>query len=158
MPYNGTGTFNRVYSWTTDAANGILVSSSRTDTDTNDIATGLSNCVTRDGQSAWTANLPAGGYKITGLANGAAGQDSVTWTQVFTSPTFSNPTFTGTPITPTAAVGTNTTQVASTAFVQTAAFTAALPVQTGNAGAVVSTDGSNASWATALTIPELWMN
>lgn len=157
MPFNGTGTFNRVYSWVTDAANGILVSSSRTDTDTDDIATGLSTCVTRDGQSPWTANLPAGGYKITGLANGASGQDSVTWAQVFTSPTFSNPTFTGTPIAPTAAAGTDTTQVATTEFVQDVAMTAALPSQSGNAGNIVTTNGTSASWASALTLPELWM-
>jgi len=157
VPFNGVGVFSPVYNWANDAAAGILVRSDRMDTQDDDIADGLSNCVTRDGQSAWTANLPAGGFKITGLANGASGQDSVTWAQVFTSPTFSNPTFTGTPITPTAAVGTNTTQVASTAFVQAAAFSAALPSQTGNAGAIVSTDGSTASWMTALSIPELWM-
>jgi len=34
------------------------------------------------------------------------------------SPTFSSPTLTGTPVAPTAAVGTNTTQIATTAFVQ----------------------------------------
>lgn len=141
----------------TDAANGVLVSSSRTDTDTDDIATGLSTCVTRDGQSAWTANLPAGGYKITGLANGASGQDSVTWTQVFTSPTFSNPTLTGTPVAPTAASGTDTTQIATTEFVNDVAMSAALPTQTGNAGNVVTTNGSTASWQSLVSIPDSWV-
>lgn len=76
MPYNGTGTFQRIYSWVTDAANGLFVSSTRTDTDTNDIAAGLTNCVTRDGQSVPTANLPMGGFKLTGLAVGTATTDS----------------------------------------------------------------------------------
>ena len=76
MPYNGSGTFNRIYSWVTDAANGLFVSSTRTDTDTNDIAAGLTNCVTRDGQSPATANLPMGGFKLTNLAVGSATTDS----------------------------------------------------------------------------------
>lgn len=77
MPFNGSGVFNRIYSWVTDAANGVDVSSSRTDTDTNDIATGLSNCITRDGQSPATANIPMGGFKITGLATGTVSTDAV---------------------------------------------------------------------------------
>jgi len=78
VPYNGSGVFNRVYSWVTDAANGIDVSSSRTDTDTDDIAAGLSNCVTRDGQSPATANIPLGGFKLTGVAPGIAATDGAT--------------------------------------------------------------------------------
>lgn len=76
MPFNGTGTFNRIYSWVTDAANGIFVSSSRTDTDTNDIAAGLSNCITKDGQTTVTANIPMAGFKITGLGLGASSTDA----------------------------------------------------------------------------------
>ena len=58
-----------------------------------------------------------------------------------------SPAFTGTPTAPTAGSGTNTTQVASTAFVQQVAFNTALPSQTGNAGKFVTTDGTNASFA-----------
>ena len=56
---------------------------------------------------------------------------------------------TGTPTAPTAAPGTNTTQVATTAFVTAAEFNTALPDQTGNAGKFVTTDGTNASWDVA---------
>lgn len=63
-----------------------------------------------------------------------------------------SPAFTGTPTAPTAATGTNTTQVATTAFVQQVAFNNTLPSQTGNSGKYVTTDGTNASWAT-ITIP-----
>ena len=63
-----------------------------------------------------------------------------------------SPAFTGTPTAPTATTGTNTTQVATTAFVQQAAFNDTLPSQTGNAGKYVTTDGTNASWE-AITIP-----
>lgn len=48
--------------------------------------------------------------------------------------------------------GNNTTLAASTAFVSAgiaaAAFTTALPSQSGNAGKFVTTDGVNASWQT----------
>lgn len=57
-----------------------------------------------------------------------------------------SPTFTGVPVAPTATPGTNTTQVATTAFVTAAAFSAALPSQTGNDGLSVTTDGTTASW------------
>jgi len=63
-----------------------------------------------------------------------------------------SPAFTGTPTAPTATTGTNTTQVATTAFVQQVAFNNTLPSQTGNAGKYVTTDGTNASWGT-ITIP-----
>jgi hypothetical protein len=53
---------------------------------------------------------------------------------------------TGTPTAPTAAVGTNTTQIATTALVANTAMTAALPLQTGNSGKSITTDGSTASW------------
>lgn len=58
-----------------------------------------------------------------------------------------SPAFTGTPTAPTASTGTNTTQVATTAFVQQVALNNQLPLQTGNTGKYLSTDGTNASWA-----------
>jgi hypothetical protein len=45
------------------------------------------------------------------------GTDIVTATNYMTGATFPSPTLTGTPVAPTASVGTNTTQVATTAFV-----------------------------------------
>jgi len=62
-----------------------------------------------------------------------------------------SPALTGTPTAPTAAVGTNTTQIATTAYVIAQAFSTALPSQTGNSGKFVTTDGSTASWATVDT-------
>lgn len=44
--------------------------------------------------------------------------------------------------------GNNTNLVATTAFVINQAFSAALPIQTGNAGKFVTTNGTTASWAT----------
>ena len=155
MPFNGTGLFQRVYSWVVDAAGGLFIDSTRMDTDTDDIAAGLSNCVTRDGQSPWLNNLPAGGFKITGLANGSAPGDSVNFNQVFTNPTFNGLTanlavsFAGatTVTVPTVTAGDSSTKAASTAFVQATAFSAALPAQAGNAGKFVVTNGLTASWS-----------
>jgi hypothetical protein len=77
MPFNGAGVFQRIYSWVADAANSIPISSTRTDTDTNDIALGLGNCVTRDGQSPALANLPMGGFKFTNVGNAALNNEYV---------------------------------------------------------------------------------
>lgn len=58
-----------------------------------------------------------------------------------------SPGLTGIPTAPTASPGTNSVQIATTAFVAAAAFSAALPGQAGNAGKFITTDGSTASWA-----------
>lgn len=75
------------------------------------------------------------GAKVSLVSNGT---DVVTATNYMVSATLpsatlSSPTMTGTPIAPTAAAGTNTTQIATTAFVQanvTSALQAAYPVGT----------------------------
>ena len=70
---------------------------------------------------------------------------------IATKAPLADPTFTGVPAAPTAASGTNTTQLATTAFV-TAANAAAgdgLPAQTDNSGKYLTTDGTDASWGTA---------
>src|ERR1700761_1317894 len=78
MPFNGSGIFVRNFSWVSDASNSIPITASRMDSDTNDIALGLTNCVTRDGQSTPTANLPMGGFKFTNVANASASNEYVT--------------------------------------------------------------------------------
>ncbi|CAO3358565.1 hypothetical protein [Azospirillum palustre] len=72
MPWNGAGLFSRVRSWVTDAANGLDIQPDLMDQDTNDIALGLNNCRTLDGQNSPSADLPMNGRKHTGVADGAA--------------------------------------------------------------------------------------
>jgi hypothetical protein len=76
MSWNGSGVFNRLYSWVADKAAGLDISSTRMDADTNDIATnGFGNCLTRDGQGQPTANLPMANFRHTGVSPGVARTD-----------------------------------------------------------------------------------
>lgn len=75
MPFNGAGTYAPpgadfpVVTLTT-------VSSVHFNNTVTDMSTGISNCLTKDGQTTWTANQPAGGFKITNMAAGAVRSDS----------------------------------------------------------------------------------
>jgi hypothetical protein len=82
MAFNGSGTFNRIYNWVTDLGNNINITASRMDAEQDGIATGLSNCITKDGQTTISANIPFNSKKITGLANGSARTDSISLGQV----------------------------------------------------------------------------
>lgn len=95
-----------------------------------DLGAALSSALYRDGQAPLTANFAAGGFKLTGLGVGSATTDSVTYGQVFEG----SSAYTGTHdyagatlLTLTQVPADNSTKVASTAFVQQAAFSAALP-------------------------------
>lgn len=140
MAYDGNGTFNLIVG--NPIASGSVSNSTLFNNTNQDLANGLTNALTRDGQAPPTANIPMGSFKFTGLAAGTTAGDSVRYEQVFTSPAF-----TGTPTAPTAALGTNTTQIATTAFVAGTAFSSALPAQTGNSGKLVTTNGTTASWS-----------
>lgn len=70
VPYNGSGSFTRLYSWTLDAANGIDIDATRMDADTNDMTNnGFGLCITRDGQGSASANQPMNGYLHLNVAN-----------------------------------------------------------------------------------------
>jgi len=73
MAYNGSGAFSTI---DTPVVTGTTISSTAFNATMADIATGLTDCVTRDGQSPALANLPMGGFKLTGLAAGSAATDS----------------------------------------------------------------------------------
>jgi len=72
MAFNGSGTFVRVHDWTDDKANSIPVTASRTDAEDDGFATGLSTCITKDGQTTISADLPMGGFNHTGVKNSDA--------------------------------------------------------------------------------------
>jgi microcystin-dependent protein len=89
----------------TSGANAINISSSQVVTLTNPLAAGSGGTGV---SSLGTGVATALGQNVTGSGGIVLG----------TSPSVDSPTLTGTPIAPTAAAGTNTTQIATTAFVQ----------------------------------------
>jgi hypothetical protein len=82
MAFNGTGTFLRIYNWVTDKVNSIPITASRFDAELDGMATGLSNCITKDGQTTISANIPLNSFKLTGLGSGTARTDAITVGQV----------------------------------------------------------------------------
>ncbi|RQS22405.1 hypothetical protein [Burkholderia sp. Bp8995] len=90
MPFNGQGSFALKYNWQNDATNGVYISSARMMDQEQDIANGLSNCITRDGQSPALAPIPMGAQRITNLADPVGPQDAATKNWVSTE--FSAPT------------------------------------------------------------------
>lgn len=82
MAFNGTGTFVRLYNWVTDKTNSVPITASRTDSEMDGFATGLSNCITKDGQTVLTSNIPMASHKLTGLSVGSARTDSISVGQV----------------------------------------------------------------------------
>lgn len=75
MPFSA-GTFSRLYSWVTEQAS-PPIEIAKLDTQEADIATGLSNCILRDGTGVPTAATDWNGQKITGLADAAAATDAL---------------------------------------------------------------------------------
>jgi len=78
MPFNGQNTFVRVKNWVLEAAQNINILPDHMDADANDIASGLSNCVTRDGQGPMLAVLPMGGFQINNLGTPTYEADAAT--------------------------------------------------------------------------------
>lgn len=77
MAFNGSGTFSL------PAGNPVsgVSNSSVHNTTNSEIAAALTNCITRDGQSPATANIPMGTHKLTGLSAGTSPGDSLRYEQ-----------------------------------------------------------------------------
>lgn len=84
MSFNGSGTALINSSGQPVAAN-TLIDATVFNALTADIATMLSTCVTKDGQTTITENIPMNGKKITGLGTGSAASDAVTYAQTITA-------------------------------------------------------------------------
>jgi len=80
MPFNGSGTYSLPAG--NPVVTGTTISSTTTNNTNSDIATALTNCLTRDGQSTPSANLPMNAKKLTGLAAGTTAGDSVRYEQI----------------------------------------------------------------------------
>jgi hypothetical protein len=123
MSYQGNGTF-LISTAGQPVTPGTTISSTAFNALTADLATGLSTALTKDGQTTPTANIPLGGYKITGLANATLSTDAMAYGQ-FTA--FGTPGYTTTAT----AAGTTTLTVSSTQqqfFTGSTTQTVVLPV------------------------------
>ena len=82
MAFNGSGTFNRTNgtnsgstTWQQDRDEPVNILANRHDTHDQDLADGLTNCVTKDGQTTVTANLPMATFKHTNVGSATTRTD-----------------------------------------------------------------------------------
>jgi len=85
MPYNGSGTFDNLAPPVFPAVPDTTIKASQLNLSLIDIASGLSNAITRDGQSAVIANIPLDGFRFTGAGAGEASTDFSTKGQLDTA-------------------------------------------------------------------------
>lgn len=80
MPWSA-GTYARLYGsagWVDDRDAGTKILATRHDSHDQDLADGINACLKKDGTNAATADLNAGGFKITNLGTPSAGADAAT--------------------------------------------------------------------------------
>jgi hypothetical protein len=58
MAFNGSGVFVRLYNWANDKAANIKIRADRMDAEMDGFATGLTTCITKDGQTTTSALIP----------------------------------------------------------------------------------------------------
>jgi len=93
MSYNGNGVFN-INTAGQPVVPGTVISSTAFNALTADLANGLTTAITKDGQTTPTANIPLGGFRITGLGAAVATTDAVQYGQL-QSNSFNNLTVSG---------------------------------------------------------------
>ena len=78
MPFDGFGNFLRLYSWVVDATNSVKIRADRHDDEDNNFTAGLSNCITKDGQTSVTQNIPLNSRRLISVADPVNAQDAAT--------------------------------------------------------------------------------
>lgn len=84
MSFNGAGLFI-VNSAGQPVASGQTIDATIFNALTADLASGLSNCITKDGQTTPTGNIPMATFKLTGLGAGTTNGDSVRYEQLISA-------------------------------------------------------------------------
>lgn len=75
MSFNGAGLF-LINTAGQPVVTNTTIASAVFNAFTQDVATGLSTCITKDGQTVVTANIPLAGFKVTGLGLGTSATDA----------------------------------------------------------------------------------
>jgi len=88
MPFDSNGTFNRVRNWVSDAAAGIKIKSDLHDSEDNGFAAGLSTCITKDGRTQPTADLPFNAKRLINVGEPTDPHDAATKNYVDNFKTF----------------------------------------------------------------------
>jgi len=78
MSFNGSGTF-LINSSGQPVVTNTIISSTAFNALTADLATGLSNCLTKDGQTTPTANIPLGGFKLINVGAATLAGDALSF-------------------------------------------------------------------------------
>ena len=81
MPFDASGTFTRIRgtdSWKGDATAGTPIKSDLHDINDNDLAAGLTGCITKDGRTQPIADIPFATRKIINLGQPTSPQDAAT--------------------------------------------------------------------------------
>ena len=79
MARNGSGTYNRAVA---PYVAGTTITAATVNQEMDDLATALTQSISRDGQSPATANIPMSGFRLTGLGNAIANTDAAPLGQV----------------------------------------------------------------------------
>lgn len=77
-----SGVFSRIHSWVNDRDAAIKILATRHDAEDDNLASGINNTLTKDGQNTPTANLPMGNFRHTGVGNAAARNDYASAAQI----------------------------------------------------------------------------
>src|SRR5688572_27512349 len=80
-----SGTFSFTSNSFNTPVTGTTISSSAAQSTWNELATGLSTCLLKDGTQTVTGNVPMSTFKFTGLGAGSANGDSLRYQQLFTT-------------------------------------------------------------------------
>ena len=85
MSYSGNGTF-LINSAGQPVVPGTTITTTAFNALTADLASGLTTAMTKDGQTVPTANIPMGGFKLTGLGAGTSATDAAQFGQLQNAP------------------------------------------------------------------------
>ena len=77
-----SGVFSRLHNWVNDRDANIKILATRHDAEDDNLAAGINNTLTKDGQNSATANLPMGNFRHTGVGNASARTDYASAAQI----------------------------------------------------------------------------